>query len=151
MIVPHRAIVLVVDCARMQTYRNEGSLNRLHLVQIYHHEHASGATSALGSERAGRSFQSSGVLRSAYEGPDYHQKNEDEFPLFAAETLERIATAGERLILVAAPHALAVMRKHIGKAVKAALLAKIAKDMTGRPAGEIGTMLEHYMPHKQGD
>jgi protein required for attachment to host cells len=32
-----------------------------------------------------------GTSRGAYEGPDYHQKEEDRFALEAAQRLERIA------------------------------------------------------------
>jgi protein required for attachment to host cells len=142
MIVPNGTLIMVIDGAQMSLFRNDGEALAPRLTQIEHGDDPALSSAELGSDRPGRSFQSSGTARSSYDGPDYHQQEEDRFTLEAATKLNALASAkGARLILVAAPHALGIMRPHLDAATKHALKAEIPKDLAGRSAQDIAEIL----------
>jgi protein required for attachment to host cells len=145
MIVPNGTLIMVVDSARLSVFRNAGEALAPDLRLVESDEHRSPQTAELGSDRPGRRFESAGVSRGAYDGPDYHQQEQDEFARGAAVRLNGFADAGHHhLILVAEPHVLGVMRPHLGKAVRHLLLATIANDYAGRPPGDVADLLVQY-------
>lgn len=98
----------------------------------------------LESERPGRSHESHGASRHAYEPrSDPHDQLEAEF-------LVRIVTAvagrheqGEfdRLVVVAPPKALGLIRAKLPDALRKVVLAEIAKDLTKTPDADIAAHL----------
>ena len=145
MIVPNGTLIMVVDGARSALFRNTGPALAPELALIESADEPSPSTSALGTDRPGRRFESTGSSRGAYEGPDYHQQQENRFAREAAAQLNRIAADGtHKLILVADPTVLGTMRPHIATATHHLLICEIAKDYAGRPAREVAEMLRRH-------
>ena len=145
MIVPKDPLVMVVDGAKKLLLRNDGEALAPVLTKIEHTDDPAPSTAALGSDRPGRSFQSTGTARSGYEGPDYHQQGEDAYAVAAANQLNALALdPNASLILVAAPHVLGIMRDHLTPAALGKIRAQFAKDYTGRSAHDIAAMLANH-------
>ena len=145
MIVPNGTAVMVVDGAKMSLFRNDGDALAPVLTRIEHADDPAPRTAALGSDRPGRSFQSSGTARSGYEAPDYHQREEDAFALAAANQLNALALDPHAsLILVAAPHVLGIMRDHLTPVALGKLRGQFAKDYADRSAHDIAAMLANH-------
>lgn len=145
MIVPNGTVVMVLDGAKMSLLRNDGDALAPVLTRIEHADDPTPSTAALGSDRPGRSFQSTGMARSGYEGPDYHQQAEDTFTLAAAQQLNALALDPHaKLILIAAPHVLGIMRNHLTPLALEKIRAQIAKDYAGRSSPEIAAMLANH-------
>jgi protein required for attachment to host cells len=73
MLVAHGTHIMVVDGAKMLLFRNRGKDFAPDLERIDHQETHVDRTANLGSDKPGRSFQSSGNGRSAHESTDYHR------------------------------------------------------------------------------
>lgn len=137
--VPHDAIVLVADGRKLLMLRNEGDALRPNLQVERKEEQENPANGAQASDAAGRSFQSVGARRSAYEETDFHQLEEDRFAADAAALLKARALRNEfeSLIIVAPPRTLGELRKHYHKEVSDRLRAEIAKDLTRHTVPQI--------------
>ncbi len=145
MLIPHGAHVMVVDGAKMALFRNSGKDFAPHLDLVEEKEKSTPRTSRLGSDKPGRGFQSMGSVRAVYETTDLHQLDEDAFVTEAAARLRALLTEDkQRAILIAAPHALGVMRKNLGPQLRARLIAEIDKDFAGRTAAEITQMIGNH-------
>lgn len=137
--VPHDAIVLVADGRKLLMLRNEGDALRPNLQVERKEEQENPANGAQASDAPGRSFQSVGARRSAYEETDFHQLEEDRFAADAAALLKARALRNEfeSLIIVAPPRTLGELRKHYHKEVSERLTAEIAKDLTRHTVPQI--------------
>src|SRR5436305_109686 len=129
--VPHDAIVLVADGRKLLMLRNEGDAMRPNLQLERKEEQENPANGEQASDAPGRSFQSVGARRSAYEETDFHQLEEDRFAADAAALLKERALRNEfeSLIIVAPPRTLGALRKHYHKEVSDRLTAEIAKEI----------------------
>jgi len=133
---------MVIDGANKSLFRNRGKDFAPVLERIDHRHRQTGRTADLGTDKPGRSFQSSGSARSAHESTDYHQQEEDKFANEAADQLNMLlATAGASAILIATPHVLGVMRKRLTPAAHSRLTAEIDKDYAQRSADDITAFL----------
>jgi protein required for attachment to host cells len=96
-------------------------------------------TSALGTDRPGRVFQSVGEARSGVEQTDWHDRDEQEFLRALAARLDKAVQAKEvsRLVIVAPPRALGVLRKAYSQHVKDAIVAEVDKDLASHPVSDI--------------
>lgn len=145
MIVPNGTLILVVDGARSSLFRNTGAALAPELVKIESLDHQSPSTTQLGTDRPGRRFESVGTGRGAYESPDYHQQEEDDFARDATAHLNRLAADGKhKLILVATPKVLGTMRPHIAAKTHQLLIGEIAKDYAGRSAQDVADLLVRH-------
>ena len=144
MLIPHGTLVMIVDGANVQVFRNSGSDSAPKLLSLGESATKTARTSALGTDRPGCAFQSGSPARSSYETTDYHQVEEDRFAEEAAQRLNALLKDDVRGILVAAPRTLGVMRRHLGVGTRSRLIAEIDKDYAQRPVAEIETMLERY-------
>jgi protein required for attachment to host cells len=141
MLVTHGTHIMVIDGAHMSLFRNRGQGFAPDLEQIDHRENHADKTANLGAEKPGRSFQSAGSGRSAHESADYHQQEENRFAIAAADQLNVLLSDGMSGILIAAPHVLGVMRKHLHPGVRGRITAEIDKDYAGRSTADITAML----------
>jgi protein required for attachment to host cells len=100
-------------------------------------------TSAVGRDAPGRVHQSASPARSAVEGSDTHQRGEDRFLSSIVEDLNRAAEDGqfEKIIIVAPPHVLGVMRPHYSKTLRGLIRAELAKDLAHRSVSDIEQQL----------
>lgn len=141
MLVAHDTHVMVIDGANKSLFRNRGKDFALDLERIDHHQRNGGRTSDLGSDRPGRSFQSTGSTRSAHDSTDYHQQDEDEFAEAAADQLNALLTNGSGAILIAAPRVLGVMRKRLTPQTRSRITVEIDKDYAQRSVEDIVALL----------
>jgi protein required for attachment to host cells len=149
MLIPHNALVMVVDGAHMALFRNEGTLVAPKLDILAEQTCKTDRTSSMGDDRPGRSFQSMGSTRGAYETTDLHQAGEDEFAIGMAGYLNNtVLTNDQEVLLVAPPRVLSVMRTHLNANIRARMVAEIDKDYCGRSATEIAKLLIDYEPGK---
>lgn len=137
--VPHDAIILVADGRKMLVLRNEGDTRHPNLQVEATQVQDNPANGDQASDAPGRSFQSFGARRSAYEETDFHQLEEDRFAAEAAALLKARALRNEfeSLIVVAPPRTLGELRRHYHKEVSERLRGEIAKDLTRHPIAEI--------------
>jgi len=93
MLVPHGALILVVDGSRMQLLRNRGKDSAPELELLTDREQSDPPTRALATDGPGRAFESVGSARHAYASADYHQQREDRFGKKALAALRGQALA----------------------------------------------------------
>lgn len=141
MLVAHDTHLMVIDGANRSLFRNRGKDFAPDLERIDYRQRQTGRTSALGSDKPGRSAQSIGNKRSAYESTDYHQLEEDEFAEAAADQLNALLNNGATAILIAAPHVLGVMRRRLTPEARSRITAEIDKDYARRSIAEITELL----------
>ena len=102
-------------------------------------------TRELVSDRPGRSFDRHGDGRHAMEPPtDAHRQARETFLVDVAGFLdqERRQNHYQHLIVIAAPAALGVLRKHLSKAVLETVAREIPADLTQHPFNELPAYLE---------
>jgi len=92
------------------------------------------------SERPGRSFASSGPVRSAIQPKtDPHEAAEENFAKTVAGQLETLAASGayKDIVLFAPPSFLGSLREHIGRHSAKLLRSQVHKDLTKSTQDEI--------------
>ena len=145
MLIAHDLLIMAVDGARMSLFRNKGSVREPQLELLVEEEHKSPSTVELGDDKPGRSFQSIGNARGAYETTDLHQQAEDEFALEMAELLVfHMHDDERRAVLIAPPHVLGLMRKHLPRDIRERLIAEINKDYAGRTTSDVAELLDKH-------
>ena len=127
MLLPHGAVIALIDGERFELYRNSGTeaapeLAAMPKVKLDEHNKGSG----------GRHYSSSG-------NPTGHQLDEDAHAAAAAEWLngEVLGHRIEQLVVFAAPRTLGELRKHYHKMTERALLKEFSKDLVGQQAASI--------------
>jgi len=145
MIVPNGTVVMVLDGAKMALYRNVGEAFAPELELLESVEEEIPSSAELGSDRPGRHFESMGTSRGAYEAPDYHQEEEARFAREAAGRLNLLAADEHvRLILIADPRILGLVRPQLDEATVERLAAQIDRNYAGRSARDVGELLAGY-------
>ncbi len=145
MLVSHDAMVMVIDGARMSLFRNRGTDLAIDLEVVENDRKHVENTAALGTDKPGRSYNSTGRARSAYQSTDFHQAAEDAFAIAATEQLNDLARQSNvNFIVVATPRVLGAMRHHYSDALKKRITAEIDKDYAGRPAADVAHLLRHH-------
>ena len=101
------------------------------------------ATHEQGTDRPGRSYDSSGSRRASFSQTDWHEQAEQEFAKRVAGELEDLSrtNALERLVVVAAPRSLAYLRSSLSPSVKDRTVGEIDKDLTNHPVAEVERIL----------
>ncbi|OJW70651.1 MAG: host cell attachment protein [Sphingomonadales bacterium 63-6] len=127
MLLPHGAIIALVDGAKFELYRNSGNeaepeLAPLPAVKLDEHNHGSG----------GRHYSSAGNPQDSLQDEDAHAAG-------VAEWLNSqvLGHKIDKLVVIAAPRTLGELRKHYHKQTEAALLGEFHKDLVGRQPTEI--------------
>jgi protein required for attachment to host cells len=132
MLIPHRVIVLVADGGRMLLLRNDGDADAPNLTVIAHRDGIAPPDRDLFDDAPGRTFQSHGPDRSAYDSGSLHDALERAFLASAAETLaDHLGPETPGIIVVADPGSLGFLRQHYPPGAKAKLLAELGRDFTG--------------------
>ena len=145
MLVPHGAMILVIDGAKMSLFRNRGKDFAADLELADQSTSYAASTSQLGTDKPGRSFSSTGRSRSAYQSTDFHQAEEDAFAAAGAEKLNGLASQSNLdFIIIAAPRVLGVMRRKYSPDFRKRLIAEIDKDYAGRPVADVAELLRHH-------
>jgi protein required for attachment to host cells len=130
--------VVVCDGRKALIFENVGSALAPRLLTKESRQHDDARTRELGSDAPARNWPASGP-RSAIEQTDWHDQAERKFLQDLAQRLERAVSGGEtkRLVVVAPPRALGVIREIYSPRLRAAIGAEIEKDYTRMPVREI--------------
>lgn len=128
MIIPTDTLVLILDGRKSLFLRNRGT-----------------ATSPRFEVEARQENENppSHLQGSPIEGGDPHQQEEDRFAADMAAELHRrvLVNDFEKLVVVAPPRTLGVLRAHYDYAVTMRLLGEIPKDLTRHPLPDIAAAL----------
>ncbi len=132
MLLPHAALVAVLDGARFELFRNGGTETELKLTQL--------PTPKLDahSKESGKRHHLSTA------NPDAHLAQEDSFVAAVVRYLNHEAIDGnfDHLYVVAAPRALGEIRHHYHVALKEKLVGELAKELTRHTAADIEAELK---------
>lgn len=104
-------------------------------------------TQALGTDKPGRSFESTGASRHAIAPKhDLHELAKQSFEHFVAARLNEASEAGsfERLVLVAPPKALPEIRAALDQPTAAKLVGTLTKDLVKIPDHDLGPHLAEW-------
>lgn len=135
-------LVVVCDGAKAVLLADTGiaPAPRLSVMESFGEPHP--GTAALGTDRPGRVHESASAARSAVETTDLHAEAEAAFITRVAKRLDALVVAGEapaRILLVAPPKALGVLREALTPRVKSLVDGEIAKDLVKLPVDEIAS------------
>jgi protein required for attachment to host cells len=120
---------------------------RRNLRTVESHEDFNPKTSEQGSDRPGRVQESAGSARSGVAQTDWHDQQERQFLLRLATRLDEAVRKSEtqKLVVIAPPRALGILREAYSPITRQALRGEIAKDYIHMPVYEIE---QHLAPAK---
>lgn len=128
MLLPHGAVIALVDGEEWSLLRNAGNeakpdLAELPVPDIDESNHSGGG----------------GRHRATASDPSPRQMHEDAHAAAVAEWLNRqvIAHKIDHLVVIAPPRTLGELRHHYAKQVSAALIGEVAKDLIGRQPADV--------------
>jgi protein required for attachment to host cells len=142
--IPRGTLIVVGDGSRVLFFRNVGTAFKPKLAVENVFEQENPPTREQGTDKPGVSTVRPGTVpRFSVEQTDWHQIAEDRFASEIADTLYRLVHEGraDKLVIVAPPKALGVLRKNLHKEVEARLRAVIDKDWTPHTPQEIEELL----------
>jgi protein required for attachment to host cells len=131
--------VIVCDGRKALVLENLGDNKSLDLRVKEEREHADPATHVQGTEPPGRVQPSVGTARSAVEQTDWHDRAEQAFLQDLARHLDTSVGKGVagKLVVIAPPRALGMLRQAYSPAVRHALRGELDKDWVKVPIVEI--------------
>ncbi len=139
------AWVLVAEASQARIYSRQKKHSSLELVRQFAEPEARAREQDLYSDAPGRAFDSKGAGRHAME-PDHSGKDTllASFTRTIAEYLEegRQKHRFDRLVLVAAPRILGVLRQRFSSATQRLVVAEFAKNMGSREVDEIAALID---------
>ncbi|MEM7642455.1 MAG: host attachment family protein [Pseudomonadota bacterium] len=105
------------------------------------------------ANRRGRVQESAGSGRSAYDETDFHELQKERFAADLAEKLYKMAHSGvyDRLVIVASPQVLGVLRDEMHQEVADKVVGEIDKTLTNHPLPEIEKIVAESMAESGGD
>lgn len=109
----------------MRLFRNKGHEPAIELVALP------------APEIDGGHAGSGGRHRNSSANPDSRRLAEDNFAAAAADFLNRRASAGGKLVIIADARTLGEVRRHFSRTLTENLLGEIAKDLTGHSMKDI--------------
>jgi len=143
----HNTWVLICDGGKAILAENAGDALAPNLEVRETFEQPDPPTRELGTDKPGRKFAGVGEARSATEPTDFHALAEEDFLRKIATRLER--NVGERhiekLIVVAPPRAIGILRREFAPAVKNVLSHEVEKDYVHMPMAEVERHLSHQL------
>jgi protein required for attachment to host cells len=135
----HGDLVVVCDGSRALILENRGDEKFPNLRKTEVHHHQDFPTRQLGADAPGRVYQSVGGARSSVEQPDLHDAEERKFLQDLVGSLEGAIATGKarRLVVVAPPRALGMLRDNYSPPLRAAITGELDKDWVKLPVDEI--------------
>lgn len=141
--------ILVCDGARGRIFTQPRPLEPLSVVSSAEHPESHGHTRDLGSDKPGRTQDSShsGARHSMAPRVDWHAFEKTRFAQEMAAVVEKAATAKafDQLILVAPPRVLGDLRQALGSQAAALLAGDLDKDLTNLDGPEIAGHLGAWL------
>ena len=137
--IPNGACIVVADGKRALFLHNDGDeiYPTLRTARVLEQENP--ATHEQGTDRPGRHADTAEGHRSAFAETDWHRLEEERFLGRVAELLKEGVNAGryDKIVLVAPPAALGVLRKALDRQVSSRIIAEVGKDFTNQPVPDI--------------
>jgi len=135
----HDLWVLVCDGRKALLFQNVGDRTYPKLETRETLEHEVQRTRELGTDEPGRVFSAAAGRRGAVEPTDFHLQEEQKFLAGLAHHLDRFATDHKikKLVLVAPPRALGMLREALPHHLRPLILAELDKDYVSQPVYEI--------------
>lgn len=148
MMITHNALILTADGGRFCLYRNCGRGLAIELELLAEASRSGSKTTELGRDAPGRTFQSAGKRRSAYEQSDLHDREEEEFVAVAASQLSGYATPSTcDIFLIADPKTLGRLRAQLPDPFQDRIVAEINRDFAMSRPEEIVQLLRRLRPN----
>jgi protein required for attachment to host cells len=137
--IPHDALVVVTDSEKTLFLRNLTDAEDPNLVVDGKHTEENPPDREQTANRRGRQSESTSPSVYAYDETDFHELQKERYAEDLADRLYKMAHEGrfEKLILVASPQVLGVMRDALHKEVSDKLIATVDKTLTNNPLPEI--------------
>ena len=131
MLLPHGAVIAVIDGEQLELYRNGGNEAKPELL-------------AMDAPALDEHNKDSGARHLSSSANPGHLLEEEEHAAAIVHWLNRQATDGEikHLVIVAPPRTLGEMRRRYSKQLKAALVDELHKDLIGRSKNDILAALQ---------
>jgi protein required for attachment to host cells len=131
--------VLVADSEKALFLRNETDAENPHLVVVEKDMQENPKDSEQGANKPGRMDDTGIRQRSSLDDTDWHRLAKERFAADLAEQLYGYAHRGafDRLIIVAGPRVLGVLRDNLHKEVSDRVVAEIDSNLTGQPIDAI--------------
>jgi protein required for attachment to host cells len=142
----HDVIIAVCDAQRAHVYRNTGTPRAPKLDFMIGFEQKNPRSSELGTDKPGTTFASAGGSRSQISDTDFHYARQKAFAQDILKALSELANENKvsKLIWVALPRMLALLRADMPKQLKDITLTEIDKDLTKHPTAKIVDLLTSY-------
>ncbi|MGX0875999.1 protein required for attachment to host cells [Roseovarius sp. MBR-154] len=142
--------VLIADGEKALVLRNTVDAMAPSLEVVRKNEQENPSDYAQSANRPGRMHDTGVEQTSAMDDTDWHELAKERFAHELSDMLYKYAHRGafERIVLVAAPHALGDLRKALHKEVSDKVVAEIPKDLTDHPLDKIETMLKAELDPK---
>lgn len=146
---PHRTWILIADAGRARVLESLGAGKGARAVDgLASEANLPSTTHEMVTDRQSRAQESSSPTRHAIEPrtDPREQLKRNYLEMLADELDKRLAAnAYEKLIVVAPPHALGVLRGAFSDRVRGVVTAEVAKDLTKTPDHELGSHLEDHI------
>lgn len=143
---PTTTWIVIADGARARVMQNDGPGKGVVAVQDMVFEGDHSASFDIMADRPGRAFDSVGHARHAMDpSSDPHDQLKAQFVKQIASALERRVDAYNRLILVAPPQALGLLRKSLSALVARKVTGELGKDLTHLPNAELSPHLGNLL------
>ncbi len=143
MMVPNNALILAADGGQYCLFRNAGHGFAIELDVLAEAHLANPKTSDRGSDAPGRTRQSIGKHRAAYDQKDLHEAEEAAFVSSAVNRLEDYARdSASSIILIADPRTLGRLREELSDSVQSRVALEVSRDYAMRQADDIVELLK---------
>ncbi|ESR24168.1 host attachment family protein [Lutibaculum baratangense] len=144
--IPADALVFVGDGRKAIFLRNKGTADAPNLEVENVLEHENPSTREQSTDRPGRLYDAGPGHKSGVGYTDWHQIEEDRFAGEIAQALYKAAHKGrfDKLVVVAPPRTLGVLRKEYHKEVADRIVEEVNKDLTGHPVDKIEDVLLNH-------
>lgn len=154
MLIENDTWVVIVDGEKYLLLHNAGDTKYLNLELVEHERGDNAPAHELGTDRPGRRSDSTHLAggggkawgRSSMEETDWHQVAEERFAEHIADKLSGWASQGRfgKLVMVADPRTLGILREAYGDDLKSVIIAEIAKDLTNHPLDQIEAVISAF-------
>lgn len=131
--------VVVADGAKALFFENEGD-GRFPMLKVLREDRQENLPDReQGTDKPGRMGNGRAGIGSSIDETDFHKLEKTRFAEDLADTLYALAHKGkyDKLVLVAPPATLGVMRQNLHKEVRERLILEIPKTLTGAPVDQI--------------
>lgn len=135
--IQHDTFVLVADGGKMLLFRNGGDAHDPRFETVAEAKAENPPDREQKSDASGRTF--SAGRHSTYEETDFHRQEETRFARETATLLDRFARERgfDRLVVVADPRTLGVLRDHYTPRVARLVINEIPRDLVKHPVVDI--------------